>query len=85
MHIRLGLYHMYVSVRTVMPRLVILLVLVTQLAACSLLGDRRDAPWDPKVGRGIGMDQIPNWSGEANKVCGGHLPPEERKGRSPRC
>jgi transposase len=85
MHIRLGLYHMYVSVRTVMPRLVILLVLITQLAACSLLGDRRDAPWDPKQGRGIGMDQIPNWSGEANKVCGGHLPPEERKGRSPRC
>jgi hypothetical protein len=67
-----------------MPRLIALL-LVTQLAACSLLGDRRDAPWDPKVGRGIGMDQIQNWEGEANKVCGGHLPPNERKGRSPRC
>jgi hypothetical protein len=67
-----------------MPRLIALL-LVTQLAACSLLGDRRDAPWDPKVGRGIGMDQIQNWEGEANKICGGHLPPNERKGRSPRC
>jgi hypothetical protein len=85
MRIRPRLYHMYVSIRTVMRRLVILLVLSTQLAACSILGDRRDAPWDPKVGRGIGMDQIPNWSGEANKVCGGHLPPEERRGRSPRC
>jgi hypothetical protein len=68
-----------------MLRLVILLAVVTQLAACSILGDRRDAPWDPKQGRGIGMDQIPNWEGEANKVCGGHLPPEDRKGRSPRC
>ena len=68
-----------------MPRLVILLVLVTQLAACSLLGDRRDAPWDPKQGRGIGMDQIQNNEGSAGSVCGGHLPPEERKGRSPRC
>jgi hypothetical protein len=68
-----------------MLRLAVLLLLVTQLAACSLLGDRRDAPWDPKVGRGIGMDQIPNWEGEANKVCGGHLAPNERGGRSPRC
>ena len=63
----------------------IALLLATQLAACSWLGDRRDAPWDPKVGRGIGMDQIQNWDGEANRVCGGHLPPNERKGRSPRC
>jgi hypothetical protein len=63
----------------------IALLLVTQLAACTIIGDRRDAPWDPKVGRGIGMDQIQNWEGEANKVCGGHLPPEERRGRSPRC
>ena len=85
MHIRLGLYHMYVSVWTVMPRLVILLVLATQLAACSLLGDRRDAPWDPKQGRGIAMDQIPNNEGSAGSVCGGHLPPDQRKGRSPRC
>ena len=74
----------YSYTRSRMLRLIALL-LVTQLAACSLLGDRRDAPWDPKVGRGIGMDQIQNWEGEANKVCGGHLPPEERKGRSPRC
>jgi hypothetical protein len=68
-----------------MRRLVILLAVLTQLAACSLLGDRRDAPWDPKAGRGIGMDQIPNNEGAANQICGGHLPPEERRGRSPRC
>ncbi len=74
----------YSYTRSGMPRLIALL-LATQLAACSLLGDRRDAPWDPKVGRGIGMDQIQNWEGEANKICGGHLPPNERKGRSPRC
>jgi len=60
-------------------------ILVTQLAACTLLHDRRDTPWDPKQGRGIAMDQIANWEGEANKICGGHLPPEERRGRSPRC
>jgi hypothetical protein len=34
---------------------------------------------------GIGMDQIPNNEGAANQICGGHLPPNERKGRSPRC
>jgi transposase len=76
---------MYVSVGTVMPRLLILLVLCTQFTACTIIGDRRDAPWDPKVGRGIGLDQIQNWEGEANKICGGHLPPNERGGRSPRC
>jgi hypothetical protein len=68
-----------------MRRLVILLALLTQLAACSLMGDRRDAPWDPKGGQGIGMDQIPNNEGAANQICGGHLPPDQRKGRSPRC
>jgi hypothetical protein len=68
-----------------MLRLIALLLLVTQLAACSLLGDRRDAPWDPRGGVGVGMDQIPNNTGAANSICGGHLPPEERKGRSPRC
>ena len=74
----------YSIVRHCMLRL-IAVILVTQLAACSLMGDRRDAPWDPKGGAGIGMDQIPNNEGAANQICGGHLPPEERKGRSPRC
>ena len=60
-------------------------MLVTQLAACTVLGDRRDAPWDPKQGRGIGMDQIPNNEGSAAAVCGAHLLPEQRRGRSARC
>ena len=74
----------YTSTRSSMLRLVAV-ILVTQLAACSLMGDRRDAPWDPKGGQGIGMDQIPNNEGSANQVCGGHLPPDQRQGRSPRC
>jgi hypothetical protein len=78
--------HAYSSVRSsghCMLRLVTLM-LVTQLAACSLLHDRRDAPWDPKHPQGM-LEQIPNWDGEANRVCGGHLPPEQRRGRSARC
>jgi hypothetical protein len=75
----------YSIVRHCMRRLVILLAVVTQLAACTLMGDRRDAPWDPKGGQGIGMDQIQNNEGAANSICGGHLPPDQRKGRSPRC
>jgi hypothetical protein len=67
-----------------MLRLVILLM-ITQLAACSVLGDRRDAPWDPKQGQGIGMDQIPNNIDAAAATCGAHLPVDERKGRSARC
>ena len=63
----------------------IALMLVTQLAACSMLHDRRDAPWDPKQGRGIGMDQIANNENAAAAACGAHLPVEQRKGRSARC
>ena len=74
----------YSYTRSGMPRLIALL-LVTQLAACSLMHDRRDAPWDPRGGVGVGMDQIQNNTGSANSVCGGHLAPEDRKGRSPRC
>ena len=79
--------HAYSSVRSsghCMLRLVTLM-LVTQLAACSMLGDRRDAPWDPRGGVGIGMDQIANNENAAAATCGAHLPPEQRKGRSARC
>ena len=32
------------------------------------------------------FEQIPNWDGEALKVCAGHLPPEQRlPGQSGRC
>ena len=74
----------YSYTRSGMPRLIALLM-VTQLAACSVLGDRRDAPWDPKQAQGIGLDQIPNNEGSAAAVCGGHLPVEQRRGRSARC
>ncbi len=43
-------------------------------------------PWDPPPGRAL-FEQIPNWDGEAARVCGGHLLPDEarRLGRSSRC
>ncbi len=43
-------------------------------------------PWDPPPGRAL-FEQIPNWDGEAARVCGGHLTEEERRrtGRSARC
>ena len=51
-----------------------------------LARDRRDAPWDPKGSAQL-FDQIPNWDGAANRVCGGHLTEAERQrtGKSPRC
>jgi hypothetical protein len=52
---------------------IMLVLLSTQLAACSLLQqDRRDAPWDPRGSRSL-MDQIPNEDGAATKRCCGHL------------
>jgi hypothetical protein len=52
---------------------IMLVLLSTQLAACSLLQqDRRDAPWDPRGSRSL-MDQIPNEDGAAGRVCCGHL------------
>jgi len=40
----------------------------------------KDRPYDPDFDRGESLfDQIPNWEGEARKVCAGHLPPEQRK------
>lgn len=69
-------------------RLCLLVLLAASTAACSLLRDPRDAPWDPRAGTGVTLlDQIPNWQGEAGRVCGGHLSPSERQrlGRSERC
>jgi hypothetical protein len=63
---------------------IMLVLLLTQLAACSLLQqDRRDAPWDPKGSRQL-IDQIPNWNGGANRVCCGHLRQCEAH-QTPRC
>lgn len=40
----------------------------------------KDRPYDPNFDKGESLfDQIPNWEGEARKVCAGHLPPEQRK------
>ena len=40
----------------------------------------KDRPYDPDFDKGESLfDQIPNWEGEARKVCAGHLPPEQRK------
>ena len=65
--------------------LLIAAVSSTVLQGCAIR-DRRDAAWDPKPGRAL-FEQIPNWQGEAGRVCGGHLSPEERAktGRSARC
>ena len=62
------------------------LVLVVSTAAGCALRDRRDAPWDPPPGRAL-FEQLPNWDGAANRVCGGHLSEAERRrtGRSARC
>jgi hypothetical protein len=63
----------------------VLLVASTVLQGCAVR-DRRDAAWDPAPNRAL-FEQIPNWQGEAGRVCGGHLSPEERQrtGRSARC
>jgi hypothetical protein len=42
------------------------------------------APWDPPAGHTL-MDQIPNWDGEANRVCCGRDPSRCKPGQSPRC
>lgn len=40
-------------------------------------------PWDPRPGQSL-MDQIPNWDGEAERVCCGHKRTCDL-GQSPRC
>ena len=49
-----------------------------------LTRDPRDAPWDPKPSQGQLFDQIPNWDGNASRVCCGHLRSCEAH-QSPRC
>jgi hypothetical protein len=70
----------------------IILVLAVILAAILLQGcgaireqvlrDPRDAAWDPKQGQLF--EQIPNWDGNAERVCCGHLRVCEPH-QSPRC
>jgi len=71
-----------------MSRIVLALVLCmlcVQLAGCAVLAkDRRDTSWDPK-GEHLLFEQIPNWEGGANQVCGGQVRESDLRGRSPRC
>ena len=66
---------------------ILLVLLLTQLAGCSiykdLTRDPRDAPWDPKPGQQL-FDQAPAWNGAASRVCCGHLR-SCGPGQSPRC
>jgi hypothetical protein len=63
---------------------VAVVTVATQLVGCAGYSIY-DAPWDPKPGRAM-FNQIPNWEGEANLKCGGHLAPEDMKpGMSRRC
>ena len=67
---------------------VLVLLLVFAAAAstqgCSVSSyDRRDAAWDPKPGQSL-IDQIPNWDGEAQRRCCGHLT-QCQANQTPRC
>ena len=66
--------------------LVLLLVFAAAVSTqgCSVSSyDRRDAAWDPKPGQSL-IDQIPNWDGEAQRRCCGHLP-QCQVNQTPRC
>ena len=60
-------------------RTVIAIALSLMLGACAYPYNK-DRPYDPNFDRGESLfDQIPNWEGEARKVCAGHIPPEQRQ------
>ena len=69
-----------------MSRLLLIAAVTSTLLQGCAVRDRRDAPWDPRPGQPL-FSQIPNWEGEAGRVCGGHLSAEERqrRGLSNRC
>lgn len=71
---------------------IILAVIVAQLTGCAAVTewanrDPRDAPWDPKASHGQTLfDQMPNWDNAAEKICAGHLRPDQRRpGQTDRC
>ena len=67
--------------------LLIAAVSLTLLQGCAItVWDIRDRSYDPPPGRAL-FEQIPNWQGEAGRICGGHLSSEERqrRGLSNRC
>ena len=59
-------------------RTVVLIALCGMLGACSI-HHSKDTPYDPDFPKQTLMDQIPNWDGEALRVCAGHLPKSQRK------
>ena len=66
--------------------LVLLLVFAAAVSTqgCSVSSyDRRDAAWDPKPGQSL-IDQIPNWDGESQRRCCGHLT-QCQANQTPRC
>lgn len=62
-----------------------ILTLVGCATDSQLYRDRRDAAWDPPPGRAL-FEQLPNWDDEAQRRCGAHLRPEQRRpGMTDRC
>ena len=59
---------------------------VVILQGCAVITAPGSAPWDPPPGRAL-FEQLPNWDGAAERICGGHLHPDEarRQGKSQRC
>jgi hypothetical protein len=71
--------------RTLLKLLYIAVCCSVTLAAtgCAQYKDPRDAAWDPK-GHSQLFDQIPNWDGQAERLCCGHLR-SCKSYQSPRC
>jgi hypothetical protein len=60
-------------------RICSVLLVASSIAATGCAShDRRDSAWDPQGHRAL-IDQLPNWDRKAMMVCGGHLPPEQRR------
>lgn len=66
-----------------MLRLLLSVTLVANLAACTSLGDSRDAAWDPRGSHSL-LDQIPPEESAAGRRCCGHLRSCEQY-QTPRC
>lgn len=61
-------YYVYSVYNTCTMRTLALIIAVAVLSGCATR-DHRDRPWDPKGDQQL-FEQIPNWDGEAVRVCG---------------
>jgi hypothetical protein len=61
-------------------RVCLLVLLAASTAACTLLRDPRDAPWDPRHPNDL-LTQLHFQSQDNPTKCGGQLRPEERTPR----